>query len=73
MADRIHSFTVFLAYDVSQEMADDIQKAMAHFRGVTLVEQNVSDITTRLAEARARRELGDAMWEVLYPKEKGHA
>ena len=37
-------------------------------RGVLGVESNVSDPGQYVAEARVRRDLGDKLWAVLFPK-----
>lgn len=72
MTDRIHSFTVFLAEDLLPENAEKLQQAIFQLRSVIWVEQNVSDVDSRLGQVRARRELTDALWDVMYPKESTH-
>ena len=68
MTDRFNTLTVVLENDISDYDAETLMIAIRQMRGVFDVEGNVSDITARMAEARAKRELGQKLWEVLYPK-----
>ncbi|WP_420106868.1 hypothetical protein [Herbaspirillum huttiense] len=68
MTDRIHSFTVVLDENMREEDAEAIANAIRLMRGILSVESNVSDPGQFVAEARVRRELGDKLWEVLFPK-----
>jgi hypothetical protein len=68
VTNRIHSFTVVLDENMREEDAEAIANAIRLMRGILRVESNVSDPGQFVAEARVRRELGDKLWEVLYPK-----
>lgn len=68
MTDRIHSFTVVLDENMREEDAEAIANAIRLMRGILSVESNVSDPGQFVAETRVRSELGDKLWEVLYPK-----
>ncbi|MAF04398.1 hypothetical protein [Herbaspirillum sp.] len=68
MTDRIHSFTVVLDEDIREDDAVAVAKAILLIRGVLGVESNVSDPGQYVAEARVRRDLGDKLWAVLFPK-----
>jgi hypothetical protein len=68
MSNRYHSLTVVLSDDSRDDDADALIKAIMMMKGVCAVAGNVADATTYMAEARARREYGDKLWEMLYPK-----
>lgn len=70
MTDRYHSLTVVLADDVREEDADALIKAIMMMKGVCAVSGNVADATAYMAEARARRQFADKLWDVLYPGKK---
>jgi cell division protein FtsX len=67
MTDRIHSFTVVLDHDLREDDAKPIVDAIKQLRGVVSVEMAVAGIGTQMAEARAKREFGQALMDVLYP------
>ena len=70
MTDRYHSLTVVLADDTRDDDADALIKAIMMMKGVCAVAGNVADATAHMAEARARREYADKLWEVLCPGKK---
>jgi hypothetical protein len=61
---------VVLERDLKDEDAEPLIEAIKQFRGVLSVTPNVSDTTVLLAEERARNELREELWLVLYPKDK---
>lgn len=68
MTDRFNSLTVVLDRDIREDDAEALLNAIRQLRGVLSVTGNVSDVGSHIAEERVRRELGDKLWEVLYPK-----
>lgn len=70
MTDRFHSLTVVLDKDMRDDDAENIIKAICCLRGVISVSGHVADITSRMAEDRARHVLGEKIIELLYPKVK---
>ena len=68
MTDRYHSLTVVLEHDIRDDDAKPILAAIRQLRGVLSVEGNVADLTSHMAQERARRELGEKLLEVVYPK-----
>ena len=70
MTDRFHSLTVVLDVNVRDDDAESIINAIRMVKHVQSVTPHVADPTSHMAEERARRELGDKLWKVLYP-EKG--
>jgi hypothetical protein len=50
---------------------DDVAVLLAsirQLRGVLSVSGNIADPAAYMAEERAKRELGDKLWQVLHPK-----
>lgn len=71
MADRIHSLTVVLDRDYRDDDAESIVSAIEMIKGVLSVSGHVSDFDSHMAEERARRELGEKIWGILYPAKEG--
>lgn len=70
MTDRVYALTVTLEKDTRTDDVEFIVNAIRAIRGVLDVTQMVADPGTYMAEMRAKRELADKLWDVLYPKEK---
>lgn len=68
MTDRYNTLTVVLEMDIREDDAEALLAAIRQLRGVLSVSGNVADPTTYMAEERAKRELGEKLWQVLYPK-----
>ncbi len=68
MSDHIHSLIVVFDRDLHKDAAERLTAAILMLKNVISVKANVSDFTSCMAEERARRDLGDKLWEVLYPK-----
>ena len=68
MTDRYNTLTVVLEKDIRDDDAEALLTAIRQLRGVLSVSGNVADLTAYMAEERAKRELGDKLWQVLYPK-----
>jgi len=69
MTDRFNSLTVVLENDIRDDDAEAILSAIRQIRGVLSVSGNVSDVSTHVAQERARHELGERLWEVLHPRD----
>ena len=67
---RYHTLTVVLEDDFKDEAAESLMDAIRHIRGVLSVDGIVADYNSNMAEARAKADLGQKLWEVLYPKTK---
>ena len=70
MTDRYHTLTVVLEQDIRTDDAENLLKAIKQLRGVGSVTGVVSDLVSNMAEQRARQNLGNKLWDVLYPKHK---
>ncbi len=57
MTDRIHSLVVVLDHDMRDDDVEGLIEAIRHFRFVTSVTGNVSDMNSLMAAERARYEL----------------
>jgi hypothetical protein len=68
MSDRINTITVVLENETRADDCEAILAAIRMVKGVIAVTPNVADPTDYMAQERARRELGQKIWEVLYPK-----
>lgn len=68
MTDRYNTLTVVLEKDIRDDDAEALLTAIRQLRGVLSVSGNVADLTAHMAEERSKRELGDKLWQVLYPK-----
>jgi len=68
MTDRINSLTVVLENDMRDDDCAALVNAIAMLRGVISVGMNATDAQSYMAEERARRELGQKLIEVVYPK-----
>lgn len=65
MTDRINSLFVVLENDIRDEDAELIIAAVSQLRGVLTVEGGVVDHTDFVAQARAKAELRNKLWEML--------
>ena len=68
MTDRYNYLTVALEQDIRSDDAEALINAIQMLRGVLKVEPNISDSMSWVAEERARRELGEKILKVIYPK-----
>ena len=68
MTDRIHSLTVVLSHDIREDDAQKIVEAIGMIKSVISVDTNVSDHVSYMAEQRARQEMKEKMFEILYPE-----
>lgn len=71
MTDRYNALTVILEKDIRDDDAEALLNAIRQLRGVLSVSGNVADFDSHLAQERARSELGQKLWNVLYPKHEG--
>lgn len=70
MTDRINAITVVLQDDIRIDDAEPILAAIKQIRGVLSVISNVADLDSHIAQTRARNELADKLWDVIYPEWK---
>ena len=68
MTDRYHSLTVVLEHDIREDDAEAIKNAILLFPGVLSAAGVVTDLTSHMAEERARHDLGQKLLAVIYPK-----
>lgn len=68
MTDRYNYLTVALEMDTRSDDAEALIKAISMMRGVLKVTPHVVDGTDWTAVERARREFGEKLWEIIYPK-----
>jgi len=68
MTDRYHSLTVVLDRDIRDDDAEPILMAIRMIKGVLSVKPKVADIDSNMAEDRARRNLEQKLFDVVYPK-----
>lgn len=69
MTDRIKGVFVAFERDIREDDVELIE-AIKCLRGVIAVESHVANSDDWMARERIRRELGEKIWEVLYPKDK---
>ena len=68
MSKRVHSLTVVLGEDISEERCQKLKDALSCFHGVSSVRENVTDIASVMAEERALTSLSKKLWDVLHPE-----
>jgi hypothetical protein len=70
MTERLKGLTVAFDHDIREDDAAAIVNAIKMIKGVLDVEPLVSTHEDWLIECRVRRELGEKLIAVLYPKAK---
>jgi hypothetical protein len=70
MTDRYYSLTVALEKDMRDDDAEPIINAIKMIRGVLEVKGNISGLEMWTAEERCRREIGEKLLKVVFPKYK---
>lgn len=68
MTDRFAGYIVVLEDNIRSDDAEATTKAIAQLRGVVSVIPVVSNIEIHIAEERIRRELGEKLLQVVFPK-----
>ena len=68
MTDTISALTVILEKDIRSDEIEPLIEAIKQFRSVLDVETHVSNLEQRVANSRARVELGEKLFEILYPQ-----
>lgn len=68
MTDRFAGYIVVLEDNIRSDDAEATTKAIAQLRGVVSVIPVVSNIEILIAEERVRRELGEKLLQVVFPK-----
>lgn len=70
MTDRLKGVWVAFERDIRDDDAVGVIEAMKQLRGVVAVTTHAADASDWMARERIRRELGDKLWQVLYPESK---
>lgn len=65
MTDRHAGYVVALDRDMREDDARSTMAAIAQIKGVASVEAVIADVGTIIAEARAKREVGDKVLRAL--------
>lgn len=68
MTDRVHSLTVALEHDIRDDDVEPLIQAIRMLRGVLSVTGEVVTSETWMAQERARKQLGEQLIEIVYPK-----
>ena len=68
MTDRHSAYIVTLERDIREDDAEAVRTALRMITGVLSVEPVVADLGQHIANERAKRDLGQKLWEVIYPK-----
>lgn len=71
MTDRYNALTVVLDTDIRDDDCEPIIAAISMIKGVLIVKPHVADHNSAVAESRVRTELGNKLYNVLYPKRNG--
>ena len=69
MTTRYSHITIALEADMRDDDAESLLNAIRQLRGVLSVEAQVANPEVWIGTERARERLGQALWEVLYPKQ----
>ena len=69
MTDRFNALTVVLEKNMRDDDAEALIAAIRQLRGVIQVAGNIASPSDYMAEERAKRELGEKLWRVIYPKD----
>lgn len=67
MTDRVHSITVVLSDDMRTDDCANVIAAIGMIRGVLSAKMHISDFESHMAYERARADLGEKLWGILYP------
>jgi len=67
VTDRVYALTVVLENDMRADDAEGLIAAIGCMRGVLSVAKDISDTSAWAAQERARHDLGEKLWRVLYP------
>jgi hypothetical protein len=70
MTDRVNALTVVLDENTRVDDLEPLLTAIRMLKGVLSVKTHVANLESHIAEGRARRDLGDKLWAVLYGKDK---
>lgn len=68
MTERYNALTIVLDRDIRKDDARPLIGAIRMLRGVASVTPNVTDICDHVAQERVRRELGEKLLAVVYPR-----
>jgi len=69
MSDKFCTLTVTLNRDLPQDEVELVMSAIRQLQAVSDVSATAQDPMGLMAIVRARRDLENRLWDVLYPKE----
>lgn len=67
MTDRHNGYYIVLEKDIRDDDAEATIAAIKQIRGVLSVTPNIAGFDEHIAEMRARSDLAEKLWKVLYP------
>lgn len=70
MTDRLRGVIVTFEHDIRVDDAEPLIDAIKMLKGVLSVKPVVTDIQDHIAQERARHDLGQKLWKVIYPDPK---
>lgn len=70
MTDRYITLAVTLEEPIRSDDCQPLIDAIKQLRGVLSVDAGVCDYNYFAARLTVRQEMGEALWEVLYPKDR---
>lgn len=70
MTERINALSVVLDRDMREDDVTAVIDAISMLRGVLCVTTRPATIESLVAEERAKRELGEKLMAVIWPKDK---
>lgn len=68
MTDRVNGLYVILEEDIREDDIEVLISAIKLFKKVAAVKKNISTFEASVAEVRAKQELTNKMFEILYGK-----
>lgn len=68
MSESYNALTVTLDHNVHETDIEHVLNAVRMIKGVQSVVPHVADFETHVAQERARRELGEKLLAVIYPR-----
>lgn len=72
MTDRLNALTVVLDHDIRDDDAEPLITAITMIRGVQSVTPHVASSADHVAYSRARHELSEKLFKVIWPEEINH-
>lgn len=70
MTDNYNALIVVLNHNLRSDDAEPLIFAIQQLKGVVSVKGNVVGIESHIADQRAKQDLGEKLWKVLYPEKR---